>query len=58
MRTLSPSWPGLTRPSRWRRFSDKEHGGWVYIMTNRPNGILYIEDLEALVACVEGAAYS
>jgi len=20
----------------------KSHGGWVYIMTNRPNGVLYI----------------
>ena len=38
---LSPSWPGLSRPSTWRHFSSRERGGWVYIMTNRPNGTLY-----------------
>jgi hypothetical protein len=40
--SLSPSWPGLTRPPTYRRFSGGEHDGWVYIMTNRRNGILYI----------------
>jgi hypothetical protein len=37
----TPSWPGLSRPStscRIRRMA----GGWVYILTNRPNGILYV----------------
>src|SRR5882757_5255461 len=37
----TPSWPGLSRPStscRIRRLP----GGWVYILTNRPNGILYV----------------
>ena len=37
-----PSWPGLTRPSTSRHFSVRERGGWIYIMTNRPNGILYV----------------
>jgi putative endonuclease len=36
----SPSWPGLTRPSTSRHLSVRERGGWVYIMTNRPNGVL------------------
>jgi putative endonuclease len=35
--THSPSWPGLSRPSTSRL----ERGSWVYIMTNRPSGILY-----------------
>jgi putative endonuclease len=42
------SWPGSSRPStpipsRWRFGLDTAaRGGWVYILTNRPNGILYI----------------
>jgi putative endonuclease len=47
------SWPGLTRPSTpsrhaggWRFNAPYAYiilmlGGWVYIMTNRPNGTLY-----------------
>jgi putative endonuclease len=43
-----PSWPGLTRRGRpghprlntAHKMTDK--GGWIYIMTNRPNGVLYV----------------
>jgi queuine tRNA-ribosyltransferase len=38
----SPSWPGLARPSTSSGPLSTERGGWVYIMTNRPNGTLYI----------------
>jgi len=44
----NPSWPGLSRPSNRRLHLAKSHrtilrmGGWVYIMTNRPNGTLYV----------------
>jgi GIY-YIG catalytic domain len=42
-----PSWPGLSRqstplPRRNSRVSfETVRGGWIYIMTNRPNGTLY-----------------
>jgi putative endonuclease len=36
----SPSWPGLARPSTICD-SRPMRGGWVYILTNKPNGILY-----------------
>jgi hypothetical protein len=42
-----PSWPGLSRPSTTLPQPDPRvsfgamGGGWVYIMTNRPNGTLY-----------------
>jgi len=38
----SPSWPGLTRPSTSRHLSVRERGGSVYVMANRPNGVLYV----------------
>src|ERR1700720_3404246 len=43
------SWPGLSPPSTlwlvpsWRKSRIAVmSGGWVYIMTNRPNGTLYV----------------
>jgi predicted GIY-YIG superfamily endonuclease len=44
--TLLSSWPGLSRPSTKGILGFMRHAwGWsafVYIMTNRPNGILYV----------------
>jgi hypothetical protein len=34
------SWPGLARPSTICQ-TDGMRGGWVYILTNKRNGILY-----------------
>jgi putative endonuclease len=39
-RPFPSSWPGLSRPSNWR--TERVTGGWVYIMTNRINGTLYV----------------
>jgi putative endonuclease len=36
-----PSWPDLFRPST-PCFNLKMAGGWVYFMTNRRNGVLYV----------------
>ena len=36
-----PSWPDLVRPST-PCFNLRMAGGWVYFMTNRRNGILYV----------------
>jgi GIY-YIG catalytic domain len=47
MASPHPSWPGLSRqstplPRRNSRVSfETVRGGWIYIMTNRPNGTLY-----------------
>ena len=38
----STSWPGLARPSTPLLLSSLGRSSWVYIMTNRPNGTLYI----------------
>jgi putative endonuclease len=35
-----PSWPGLSRPST--SCFNLLMGGWVYFMTNRRNGVLYV----------------
>ncbi len=40
-RPPAPSWPGLSRPST-SCFNRLMKGGWVYFMTNRRNGILYV----------------
>src|SRR3954471_9574283 len=37
----SPSWPGLFRPST-SCFTSAMAGGFVYIMSNRRDGILYV----------------
>jgi putative endonuclease len=34
------SWPGLARPSM-ASIIERMRGGWLYMMTNRPNGTLY-----------------
>ena len=35
--------PGLDPGIHWPQLGDmREGGGWVYIMTNRPNGTLYL----------------
>ena len=36
-----PSWPGLSRPST-PCLNLKMAGGWVYFMTNRRDGVLYV----------------
>jgi putative endonuclease len=36
----TPSWSGLSRPSTSCRLP--RMAGWIYILTNRPNGILYV----------------
>jgi putative endonuclease len=36
-----PSWPGLSRPSTSCNTSSMA-AGYVYFLTNRPNGILYV----------------
>ena len=39
--SLQPSWPDLFRPST-SCFNSLMAGGWVYFMTNRRNGVLYV----------------
>jgi putative endonuclease len=38
---LHPSWPGLSRPST-PCFNLRVKGGWVYFITNRRDGVLYV----------------